>query len=210
MRIDPASIPALDRYKLLIGGIVPRPIAWVSTVGPGGEENLAPFSFFCGISSVPMLLAFCPANKPDGTEKDTLRNAKLRAEGGRGEFVVNLVSDAVGAKMALSAEPLEYGRSEWSEFGIAQAPSERVKPARVVGSPMALECITRQVIHFAPGQPAGGNMVIGEVVSVWVDDGVIDERLHLDPAKLNAIGRMGGRTYARTRERFDMTMGRGG
>lgn len=208
MRIDPAVISSSDRYKLLIGGIVPRPIAWVSTLGASGEENLAPFSFFCGVSSVPMLLAFCPANKPDGTIKDTLRNARPAADGGTGEFVVNIVSDALGARMALSAEPLAYGDSEWKAFGVEREASVKVRPARVAGAPLALECITRQVLSFAPGQPGGGNMIIGEVVSVWVEDAVIDERLHIDPAKLDAIARMGGQTYARTRERFDMKMGR--
>ncbi|MGQ0628304.1 MAG: flavin reductase family protein, partial [Phycisphaerales bacterium] len=68
MDVDPAAMAHSDRYKLLIGGVIPRPIAWVSTVGPDGSENLAPFSFFCGVSSTPMLLCFCPANNQDGSE----------------------------------------------------------------------------------------------------------------------------------------------
>src|SRR3989442_10944436 len=89
MEIEPASISQPERYKLLIGCIVPRPIAFVSTVSPDGSSfNLAPFSFFNGVGSNPMMLLFCPANKPDGSEKDTLRNCKSMGEGGTGQFVV--------------------------------------------------------------------------------------------------------------------------
>ncbi|MBY0307384.1 MAG: flavin reductase [Phycisphaerales bacterium] len=84
MEIDTASIGRAERYKLLIGGIVPRPIAFVSTVDAEGWTNLAPFSFFTAIGSDPMMLMFCPANKEDGSEKDTLRNAKPVSEGGDG------------------------------------------------------------------------------------------------------------------------------
>jgi flavin reductase (DIM6/NTAB) family NADH-FMN oxidoreductase RutF len=88
MEIDPAQLAPADRYKLLIGCIVPRPIAFVSTISLDGMPNLAPFSFFNGIGSDPMSLLFCPVNKGDGSEKDTLRNAKPAAEGGVGQFVV--------------------------------------------------------------------------------------------------------------------------
>ena len=74
MEIDPLSLSVADRYKLLIGCVVPRPIAFVSTISPDGAPNLAPFSFFTGVGSNPLTLLFCPSNKPDGTEKDTLRN----------------------------------------------------------------------------------------------------------------------------------------
>src|ERR1051325_3658365 len=100
MEIDPAKIALENRYKLLIGCIVPRPIAFVSTISPDGRLNLAPFSFFNGVGSDPMTLLFCPANKPDGSEKDSLRNAKPIAEGGLGEFVVNLASEPYATKVA--------------------------------------------------------------------------------------------------------------
>ncbi|MCA9307137.1 MAG: flavin reductase, partial [Phycisphaerales bacterium] len=112
MELDPKSLDIPDRYKLLIGGIVPRPIAFVSTLSMSNRLNLAPFSFFAGVSSNPMTILFCPANKPDGTDKDTLRNALPVAEGGRGEFVVNVVSHAFARQMSACAEELPFGDSE--------------------------------------------------------------------------------------------------
>lgn len=208
MELDPASLSQPDRYKLLIGGIVPRPIAFVSSQAPDGKLNLAPFSFFAGVASVPMTLLFCPANGPDGTPKDTLRNVMPRDEGGVGEFVVNVAVEAYERQMAACAEPLPYGESEFELSGLTTTASKMVSVPRVAESPLSFECRTRQVIHLAPGVPAGGNIVIGEVVHVFVRDDLINERLHIDPAKLAAVGRMGGLGYSRTRERFEMPMGR--
>lgn len=208
MELDPSQLVAPDRYKLLIGCIVPRPIALVSTCSPAGRLNLAPFSFFCGVGSNPMTLLFCPANKPDGSEKDSLRNAKPVAEGGAGEFVVNVASTAYATKVAAAAEPLGYGESEFELAGLTPAPSRLVKAPRVAESPVAFECRTLSVVRTNAGRALGGNIVLGEVVHVFVRDDLINERLHTDPAKLDAIGRMGGLTYCRTRDRFEMPMGR--
>ncbi len=208
MELDPFSLAQPDRYKLLIGGIVPRPIALVSTASPDGRLNLAPFSFFSGVGSDPMMLLFCPANKADGTEKDSLRNAKPVAEGGTGEFVVNIASEDYAAKVAGAAEPLAYGESEFDLVDLSTSPSAAVKPPRVAESPLAFECRTDRVIRTGPGVPSAGNIVLGRVVHVFVRDDVINERYHIDPAALRAIGRMGGIGYTRTRDRFDMPMGR--
>ena len=99
MELDPETLSPQERYKLLIGGIVPRPIAFVSTISPAGALNLAPFSFFNAVGSSPMLLSFCPANRADGEEKDSLRNAKPVAEGGVGEFVVNIASETMAPQV---------------------------------------------------------------------------------------------------------------
>lgn len=204
MELRPDELPARDRYKLLIGCIVPRPIALVSTISPDGRPNLAPFSFFSGVGSDPMTLLFCPANGPDGREKDTLRNCKPVAEGGQGEFVVNAAVEAYAREMAACGEPLPAGESEWELSGLVATPSQRVKPARVARSPFAFECETLTVVRTHPGVPAGGNVVIGRVVHVHVDDAVLGPGLRVDPDRLFAIARMGGFTYARTRERFEM------
>lgn len=208
MQFSPSSLPQPDRYKLLIGGIVPRPIAFVSTISPDGRHNLAPFSFFCAVGSDPMTMLFCPANKNDGAEKDSLRNAKPVTEGGTGEFVVNVATDAIARQVAASAEPLPYGDSEFALTGLTPAPSTIVRPPRVLESPISYECRTVQVIRTNQGIPSAGNIVIGEVVHVWVRDDLINERRHIDSAKLDAVGRMGGLEYARTRERFSLPMGR--
>lgn len=207
MELDPGALPVADRYKLLIGAITPRPIALVSTISADGHPNLAPFSFFCGVGSNPMLIAFCPANAPNGTDKDTLRNIDPEA-GGTSEFVVNIVSDAIGPRMAACAEELPYGESEWDLSGLTMAPSMRVRPARVAESPIALECRLWKLIRTNPGQPGGGNMVLGEVAWVHAADHAIDERHRINPAVTDTIGRMGGPSYARTRDRFDMPVGR--
>lgn len=208
MHLDPSALSTADRYKLLIGGIVPRPIAFVSTISLAGQLNLAPFSFFNGIGSNPMTLLFCPANGERGEEKDTLRNCKPTAEGGQGEFVVNIVPHAIKDQMSACAEPLPYGKSEFDLSGLTPAPSVVVRPPRVLESPLAFECRTLQIIRTNAGQPAGGNIVIGHVVHVHAIDGLINERFHVDPAKLDAIARMGGNAYCTTRDRFEIPRGR--
>ena len=208
MHIDPAALASADRYKLLIGAIVPRPVAFVSTVSPGGRANLAPFSFFAGVGSNPMTLLFCPANKPDGTDKDTLRNCLPAAEGGVGEFVVNIAPLAIARRLAACAEDLPFGESEFSLAGLTPAPSHSVRPPRVAECAIAFECATHQVVRTNPGAPAGGNIVIGRVVHVVAADGLVNERYHVNPDILDAFGRMGGTGYCTSRDRFSMPMGR--
>jgi len=209
MKIDPEDLAVRDRYKLMIGAIVPRPIALVSTLSPAGEPNLAPFSFFNGVGSNPMTLMFCPANGPDGSEKDTLRNCKPIEDGGTGEFVVNVSVEAYHQQVAAAAEPLAHGESEFDLVGLTPVPSRIVKPPRVEESPISFECRTVQVIRTNPGEPAGGNLVLGRVVQVHVRDELLNERMHVDAEKLAAIGRMGGVGYTTTRDRFEMPAGRG-
>lgn len=196
-----------DRYKLLIGCIVPRPIAFVSTIDAEGRVNLAPFSFFAGVGSEPMTLLFCPSNRPDGGEKDTLANCKPVSEGGTGEFVVCAAIESYAREIAAAAEPLPHGESEFDYTGLATAASRRVRAPRVARSPWSFECETVQVIRTNPGAPAGGNIVIGRVIHVHVDDALIDERLHVDADRLRAVGRMGGIGYATTRDRYEMPIG---
>lgn len=207
MELTPDDLTPAERYKILIGSIVPRPIAFVSTIAPDGRANLAPFSFFNGVGSNPMTLLFCPANHPDGSEKDTLRNAKPVDEGGTGQFVVNVAVGAYIRQVAAAAEDLEYGESEFVLTGLTSTPSRTVRPPRVAASPVAFECRTVQIIRMNPGAPAGGNVVLGEVAHIHVRDDLINERYHVDPAALDAIGRMGGRGYVSTRERFDLPRG---
>ncbi|MBL0926056.1 MAG: flavin reductase family protein [Phycisphaerales bacterium] len=207
--IDPAGLTPADRYKLLIGTIVPRPIALVSTVSPDGRANLAPFSFFNGVSSNPMSLLFCPSNTSAGAEKDTLRNAKPAAEGGVGCFVVNVAAERYISKAVGAAEELPYGESEFGVVGLTPAPSAIVPAPRAAESPVAFECETIQVVRLAPGQPGGGNVVIGRVVAVWADDQVVDARCRVNPDALGAVGRMAGFTYCTTRQRFEVPWGRG-
>jgi len=204
---DPAELTVAERYKLLIGSVVPRPIAFVSTLDPAGRPNLAPFSFFNAIGSNPMLVQFCPANQPDGREKDSLRNAAPAAEGGTGEFVVNVTVEDYAVEAAVTAEPLPHGRSEWELAGLEPVASERVGPPRVTRAPIACECRTVEVLRFNPGEPAGTAMVIGRVVLAHVRADLIDDRMRVDQSALRAVARMGGTRWCRSRDQFDLRPG---
>jgi len=208
MEIDPDALGLRERYRLLIGCIVPRPIAFVSTRSPDGRANLAPFSFFNGVGSDPLTVLFCPTNRPDGSEKDTLRNCKPLAEGGTGEFVVNASVEGYAREIAACAEELPYGESEFELAGLAAAPSLRVAPPRVARAPWSFECRTLQVVRTNPGRPAGGNVVIGQVVHIHVADELLDARMVVDPAQLAAVGRLGGISYCLTRQRYELPPGR--
>lgn len=211
---QPASeISHVDKYKLLIGSVVPRPIAFVSTIAPEGDEhagahNLAPYSFFTAVGATPMTLAFCPTNAADGGDKDSTRNAKPESEGGSGEFVVNVVSHKYRYEMAATGEALPHGESEFELAGFTPGACEVVRAPRLVESPVSFECKTLQVVRLAPGVPGGANLVIGEVVHVHTAEGLVNERYHVDPELLDAVGRMGGAAYCTTRDRFDLPRGR--
>ena len=198
MVIDPASTGAQNVYKLMIGVIVPRPIAFVSTVSADGILNLAPFSFFTAVSANPPVIAFSPMVRgSDGQHKDTLRNVEAT-----GEFVVNIVSEEFVAQMNLCSG--EYP-SEVDEFALSRLTplaSELVTPPRVAESKVHMECRLVQVVHVSR-KPLGGSIVLGEILRFHVADAVIDE-FRTDPDALKAVGRMGGPTYVRTTDRFNM------
>ncbi len=204
MEIDPDSISNAERYKLLIGGIIPRPIAFVSTRSPDGRSNLAPYSFFNGIGSNPMSLLFCPLNNADGSMKDSLRHALPLDEGGTGEFVVNLAVETYAASVKLAATALAYGESEFDLTGLTPVPGTRVRAPRVLESPMAYECETLQVVRIGAGEPAGGNIVIGRVVMIHVRDDLINDCYHVDRERMGAIGLLGDKAYCRTLDRFEL------
>jgi flavin reductase (DIM6/NTAB) family NADH-FMN oxidoreductase RutF len=208
MELSPDDLAPRERYKLMIGCIVPRPIAFVSTVSLDGRFNLAPFSFFNGVGSDPMTVMFCPANREDGGDKDTLLNCRPPEEGGVGQFVVNAAVEDYRHKVAAAAEALEHGDSEFELVGLTPAASRVVKPPRVAEAPWAFECETLQVIRTNPGVPGGGNAVLGRVVHVWARDDVVNQRRIVDAEALGAIGRMGGFDYCTTRDRFTMPVGR--
>jgi flavin reductase (DIM6/NTAB) family NADH-FMN oxidoreductase RutF len=198
MLLDFTSLQPREAYAWMISTIMPRPIAWVSTVSVEGKTNLAPFSFFQGVTSNPPTLMFVPVNTRDGIKKDTVRNIEQVAE-----FVINLVPFALAEQMNASSAMLPYGESEFDAFGIASVPSERVRPPRVAGAPVAFECSLDRFVHVGEG-PLAANVVFGRIEVVHVDDAVLGPNGKPDPGKLDLIGRMGGETFARTRERFDL------
>lgn len=199
---DIASISQRLRYNFLIGAIVPRPIAVVGTVSPEGLLNLAPFSFFNGVGSEPMLISFCPANRVDGSLKDTHRNVMPIAEGGTGCFSVSVASYAIARQVVDSGEELAYGVSEFEAVGLTPVVGTHIAAPRVLEAPISFECVTHAVHSFAPGIAGGANMVIGRVVAVHCAPALLDKWMHVDAAQLDAVGRMGERFYCTTRDRF--------
>lgn len=208
MLIDPTTISITDRYKLLIGGIIPRPIALVGTSDPDGRPNLAPFSFFAGLGSNPMSLLFCPANKSDGSEKDTLRNCKPVADAGTGVFSVNIMHFNELRRTVAAAEELAFGENEFDLVGLQAVECSSIDAPRVREAGVCYECKTIHILQTNPGAPSGGNVVIGEVVAIHVRDDAINERLHIDPNVIDPAGRLGGMSYCSVRDRIELPMGR--
>lgn len=198
MLLDFATLRPRDAYAWMISTILPRPVAWVSTMAADGKTNLAPFSFFQGVTANPPTLMFVPVNTRDGTKKDTVRNIEAVPE-----FVVNLVPFALAEQMNATSAMLPYGESEFDAFRIAAAPSERVRPPRVAAAPVAFECTLDRIVHIGDG-PLAANVIFGRILVAHVADGVIAADGLPDSAKLDLIGRLGGEGFTRTRERFDM------
>ena len=196
MHLDFTTLSARDAYSWMISTILPRPIAWVSTIAADGRTNLAPFSFFQGVCAKPPTLMFVPVNTRDGTKKDTTRNIEAVPE-----FVVNLVPFALAEQMNASAAMLPYGESEFGKFGIASAASERVRPPRVAAAPVAFECTLDRIVHIGEG-PLAANVIFGRILVAHVSDATIGADGRPDPGKLDLIARLGGEGYARTTDRF--------
>jgi flavin reductase (DIM6/NTAB) family NADH-FMN oxidoreductase RutF len=198
LAFDPSNHSPGDIYKLMIGAIVPRPIALVSTVDEANVRNLAPFSYFTACSANPPVIVFCPILRPAPPRaKDTLRNIVATRE-----FVVNIVSEEFAARMNATAAQVPPEVDEFELSGLTPIPSELIKPARVAESHVHMECRLRQVVEVSD-QPGGGSLVLGEVLRFHVREDFI-ENFRIDPDKLHAIGRMAGSTYTRTTDRFDL------
>jgi flavin reductase (DIM6/NTAB) family NADH-FMN oxidoreductase RutF len=195
--IDPSAISPQQCYQWMVGAVIPRPIAWVSTLSAEGIPNLAPFSFFTVASVAPPVLAFTQVNPRNRPEKDTLAN--LRATG---ECVVNVVSHALAAVMNQTCADYPPEIDEFQAAGIVAAPSKLVAPAGVAASPARFECRLREVLQFSD-QPSGGQMILLDVVQIVVSEAALREG-RLAPDLVDAVGKMAGDGYSMTRERFDM------
>ncbi len=198
MIVDPESTESSNIYKLMVGVIVPRPIAFVSSISPDGVRNLAPFSFFTGISANPPVICFSPMIRgTDGSRKDTRTNIEQTRE-----FVVNIVSEDFAQKMNICSIEFPPDVDEFAASGLTPIPSDLVKPPRVKESRVNMECRLLQIVDVS-SKPLGGSLVIGEVLRFHVADELFDN-FKIDPGLLQPIGRMGGPTYTRVTDRFDM------
>lgn len=191
-------------YKLLIGSVLPRPIAWVSTVNKEGVPNLAPFSFFTVASSNPPVLCFAPALKFEviegtqkGKPKDTLKNIQDTKE-----FVVNIVSHEIAEKMNQSSGSFPPGVNEFEKAGLTTAPSTYISAPRVAESLINFECNLSQIISFGE-HPGAGNLVLGYVKCAHMHESVYKNG-RVDIEVLQPIGRLAGMEYCAVKDRFVM------
>ena len=198
LAFDPADHSPGDIYKLMIGAIVPRPIALVSSLDEANVRNLAPFSYFTACSSNPPVVVFCPILRPlPPMAKDTLRNIMATRE-----FVVNIVSEEFVERMNATAATVGPEVDEFALSGLTPIASDLIKPARVAESHVQMECRLLQIVQVSD-KPGGGSLVLGEVMRFHVDRDLI-ENFRIDPDKLRAVGRMAGSTYVRTTDRFEL------
>lgn len=194
MDLEPSQLGGRDAYRLMISALVPRPIAFVSTVGPSGVPNCAPFSFFMGVSTNPPVVAISVSSRK-GERKDTARNI-LQGK----EFVVNIVTEAIADRMNVASGDYAPEVSEFEEAGLTAAPSLRVTPPRIAESPVHFECRLFQAIEVGR---APNHLILGEVVHIHVADDVLVDGL-VDIHRLRPIGRLGGSQYCRVRDVFEM------
>ena len=196
--IDFADLTSHQRYKILIGSIVPRPIAWITTADKKGNINAAPFSFFNALSADPPWVGFGIQRKNDGAPKDTLRNILQT-----GVFTINIVSEELIEAMSVCAINFPEGTNELEAAKLGAAEGRFVSSPRIVEAPISLECKQTMIIPTGPQ----GDIVLGEVLFAHIRSDLCDpQALHIDPDKLDAVGRMGGQGYSLTREYFDLSV----
>jgi flavin reductase (DIM6/NTAB) family NADH-FMN oxidoreductase RutF len=193
---DFAALSPHERYKLLIGAVVPRPIAWVTTCDSAGVVNAAPFSFFNCLSADPAILALGVEYRPSGAQKDTGRNIRETQV-----FTVNIVSDALAEAMNVTAIPFPAGVDELQAAGLTARQGVKVSSPWIGQAPVAFECRHHTTLSIGGSR----EIILGEVVYAhFRKDTVNVSNLHVDPAAVDAIGRMGGHGYSTTRDYFDL------
>jgi flavin reductase (DIM6/NTAB) family NADH-FMN oxidoreductase RutF len=191
-----AELPPLERYKLLIGLVIPRPIAWVSTWNENGVANCAPFSFFNVFSEEPPLCLVSFNRRSDGQMKHTLKNIRRT-----GEFVVNLADESTAEAMHISSYEIPEEQSEFEKTGLTPAPALLVRHPRIAEAAASLECKVERRIEFG----AEREVVIGEILLVHAREGVIDPATkRVSEAHYKPVGRLFASRYCTTRQRFNL------
>ena len=193
--IVPADLHPRDAYRLLISAVVPRPIGWTSTVGADGTLNIAPFSFFNGVGGNPPVVMISVGQR-HGRPKDTLRNAQET-----GEFVINIVDQALALAMNETSGEWDYDVNEFDRAGLTTTPSVDVKPPRVSSAPIALECKVTQIV---PVDGTVYTLILGRVLRFHIREGLLRPNGLIDAARLNPVARLGGDEYATLGHVFEM------
>jgi len=193
IKIDPNEYGNQNLFKLIGGGVAPRPIAFAATVDKDGNHNLSPFSFYNAFGVNPSTLIFSPSRRGrDNTTKHTLDNIKEVPE-----VVLNAVTYNMVHQMSLSSTEYPKGIDEFVKSGFTPLESQVVAPRRVAESPLQFECKVREVIEIS-GKPGSGNLVICEIVYIHLDESILDENGNIDHDKIDLVGRLGGNYYVRT------------
>ena len=197
LNLNFADLAPRQRYKLLCGLVVPRPIALVSSMSPSGVVNAAPYSFFNAFSENPALIVLGLQHNEDGTPKDTTRNIHVS-----GEFVVNLVDETLAERMNVCAVDFPAGTGELDKAELTALPSVGVRPPRIAQSPVSFECQRVTGLSLGPRS----TLEIGRVIHIHIRDDLVDPvKTYVHTEKMRLIGRMHGRGwYARTSDLFLM------
>jgi len=191
--IDPTNVPIPKLHHTILGSVVPRPIAFASTIDKKGNPNLSPFSFFNAFGVNPTTLIFSPSRRGrDNTTKHTYENIKEVPE-----VVINTVNYDLVQQASLSSTEYGKGVNEFIKSGLTAIPSEKVKPFRVKESPVQFECKVRDIIETGD-QGGAGILVICEILLIHIIESVLDDKGNIDPHKLDLVGRLGGDYYCRT------------
>ncbi len=193
LKIDPKEYGNKKLFKLLLGGVAPRPIAFASTIDKDGNHNLSPFSFYNAFGVNPTTLIFSPNRRGrDNTTKHTLDNLKEVPE-----VVLNAVTYDMVHQMSLTSTEYDKGVNEFVKSGLTPIESIKVKPLRVAESPIQFECKVRDIIETS-GKAGSGNLVICEIVYIHINEKILDSNGEIDTDKLDLVGRLGGDYYVRT------------
>lgn len=197
MDINPVILSNLEIYKILTGSILPRPIAWVSTIDATGRRNLAPFSFFTVASVNPPVLCFSPLINDECVEKDTLVNIRQT-----GEFVVNVVNYDLAGRMNQTSAPYPNDISEFVKAGVTTKPSTVVKAPGVQESLVRFECTLQQIISFG-SEPLAGNLILGNICYIHLHPDIYKNG-KVDFEALDPVGRLTGNYYSTIRDHFEI------
>jgi flavin reductase (DIM6/NTAB) family NADH-FMN oxidoreductase RutF len=196
MHIDPQIAVPQSIYKLLIGCVVPRPIAWVSSLSDNAVPNLAPFSFFMAVCNNPPTLAFSSGRRAD-KKKDTIHNIEYTQD-----FVVNMVDDALAEQMNLTSGEYPPDVDEFAFTGLTAAPGIKVKAPRVVEAPISMEC---RVVQILPVGHGPHSLVLGEIVYFHIRDDLYNPNTgRIDMQRLHPVGRLAGNLYSHVHDIFEM------
>jgi flavin reductase (DIM6/NTAB) family NADH-FMN oxidoreductase RutF len=196
MQFDPQLVAPQSIYKLLIGCVVPRPIAWVSSLSMDAIPNLAPFSFFMAVCNDPPTLAFSSGRRA-GHKKDTVQNIEYTQD-----FVVNLVDDALAEQMNLTSGEYPPEADEFALTGLTAAPGIKVKAPRVAEAPINMEC---RVVQILPVGHGPHSLVLGEIVYFHIRDDLYNPTTgRIDMHNLHPVGRLAGNLYTHVHEIFEM------